>query len=163
MTEKAGTREVHLAELYPTLMEILNQGGSFRITVTGMSMWPTLRHRRDQVTLTKPQGPLKKHDLPLYRRDNGQFILHRVVAVQDDGCYTCCGDHQWSKERNVRPDQIVAVAVGFCRKGREFDAHNRRYRLWVRFWDGVIPLRMLIFRSLNLLGRLRPKKKPETA
>ena len=151
------TREVELAELWPVLREVLDSGGSFTLTVTGTSMYPTLLGGRDQVVLQKPDRPLRKRDLPLYRRENGQFVLHRIVSVRSDGTFVCCGDHQWVKEPGIRSDQALALAVGFCRKGRHFFADARRYRLWVRIWTAILPLRKPIFIFAGLLSRIRKK------
>ena len=153
--------QVSMEELLPVMEEVWASGNTFRIPVTGMSMYPTLRHGRDQLMLSRPRGPLKKHDLPLYRRDNGQFILHRVVAVQPDGCYTCCGDHQWVREKDVRPDQIVALVTEICRKGRTFSTDHLGYRLWVRLWDAVLPIRKPIFKVLRLISRGKRRLLPK--
>ena len=41
-------------------------------------------------------------------------------------------------------------AFGFQRKGKTIDVENRGYRLYVRFWDAIYPLRDLRFRSRRL-------------
>ena len=68
---------VHLAELLPVIQDVLEQNGSVVLTITGTSMYPTMLGGRDQVVLEKPDRALKRGDLPLYRRKNGQFILHK--------------------------------------------------------------------------------------
>ena len=152
----AESRKVSLAEFYPVLKEILDSGSSFRLPVTGTSMYPTILGGRDTVKLVKPKQPLKKYDLPLYRREkSGQFVLHRIVRVEKDGSYTCCGDHQWELERGVRPEQIIGVASELCRKGRTFSADKPRYRCWVRFWVWVLPLRRPILRAARVFSGLR--------
>ncbi|MDO5436494.1 MAG: hypothetical protein Q4G19_09010 [Clostridia bacterium] len=40
-----------------------------------------LRGGRDGILLTAVSGPLKKNDVVLYRRANGQFILHRIIRA----------------------------------------------------------------------------------
>ena len=150
-------QNVDLAEIFPILREVLEKGGSFELTVTGTSMYPTLLGGRDQVVLQKADRPLRRGDLPLYRRRNGQFILHRIVSVQADGSFTCCGDHQWIKEPGIRPEDVEALAVRFCRKGIRFDADVGHYRRWVRFWILILPLRKPIFRAAGFLSGLRKK------
>lgn len=155
-SSQASTAKVNLSEVYPVLREILEAGGSFTLTVTGTSMYPTILGGRDQVTLAPVKQPLKRGDLPFYRRDNGQFILHRIVAVEPDGTYTCCGDHQWERERGIRPDQVIAVAESFCRKGKSFPADSKAYRRWVRFWVRVLPCRRVLIPALHAFAKLRP-------
>lgn len=125
---------VALAELSPIMNEILEAGGEVTFTITGTSMLPMLYHGKDKVILTKPSGPLQKYDLPLYRRDNKQFVLHRVIKVKPDGTYIMCGDNQVNKEDSIRHDQIIGVVKGFYRKGHYYDAHNLKYRLYCHLW-----------------------------
>lgn len=159
MTESAGgaapKRRISLAELEPVLRQTLEAGGSVRLPVTGTSNLPVLAPDRDLVTLIRAEQPLKRGDLPLYKRDSGQFVLHRVVSVRADGSYCCCGDHQWKTERGVRPDQILGVVGEICRKGRDISASNPRYRFWIRLWLLLLPCRGLLLRIYHAGGRLK--------
>lgn len=137
--------KIQLADYYPLIREILENGGSFSLTVTGSSMYPFILGNRDQVTLSPITGELKKYDLPLYRRDDGAFVLHRIVRVEADGTYTCCGDHQWVLERGLRRDQMIAVATEFVRKGRHLTNKNLLYRMYCVVWTWMLRLRKLIF------------------
>lgn len=137
--------KIRLADYDPLIREIIGNGGSFTLTVTGSSMYPFILGNRDQVTLSPISGELKKYDLPLYRRDDGSFVLHRIVRVEEDGTYTCCGDHQWVLERGLRRDQMVAVATEFVRKGKRLTSQNFLYRLYCVVWMKMLPLRRLIF------------------
>ena len=137
--------KIQLADYYPLIREILENGGSFTLTVTGSSMYPFILGNRDQVTLSPITGELKKYDLPLYRREDGAFVLHRIVRVEADGTYTCCGDHQWILERGLRRDQMIAVATAFVRKGRHLTNKNLLYRMYCVVWTWMLRLRKLIF------------------
>lgn len=157
---RAAGLSVRMADLLPAMQQTLSAGGEVSLTITGTSMVPTIRGGRDQVTLTAAPAALKKYDLPLYRRDNGQFVLHRIVAVADDGTFTCCGDHQWALETGVRPDQILAVTVRICRKGKQFPVTRRSYRLWVRVWVFARPIRRIVFGTYGAVSKLW-KKRPQ--
>ena len=135
-----GTKTVNLATMYPLIREKLDAGGTFTLTITGTSMYPFILGGRDRVTLSPITGKLKKNDLPLYIRDNGQFVLHRIVKVNKDGTYTCCGDHQWDKEHGLRQNQMVAIA-----KGKTITNRNVLYRLYRTVWTWVLPLRRYYF------------------
>lgn len=148
-------KKVHLAELYPVIADVLKQDGSVILPVTGTSMVPTIRGGRDQVTLVRAQGPLKKYDLPLYRRKSGQFVLHRVISVEKDGSYTCCGDHQWKKEPGIQPEQIIGIVSEFERKGKRIDVRDGGYRRYVRFWVTIRPIRCAILTAAGWLSRLK--------
>ena len=157
MTEQASTISVSLSELLPVMEEVFAAGGSFRLPVTGTSNLPTLKAGRDEVILAQSEASLKKGDLPLYRRDNGQFVLHRVGAVEADGTYSCCGDHQWDPESGIRSDQIVGVVITLCRKDRSFSAERRSYRLWVRLWMFLLPCRRFLIRLYHAPAALKRK------
>ena len=99
---------VSMDEIYPLIEEKLNQNGKVVFTPKGTSMFPTIVGDVDTVTLVKAKFPLAKYSIALYKRDNGKFILHRVVDVKDD-CYVMRGDNQYSSESDIREDQIVGV------------------------------------------------------
>ena len=144
-----------LAEL---LTVQLDNGGFSRLVVTGNSMYPTLRHRQDAVNLVPVTRDLKRGDLILYRRENGQFILHRIVSKPKNGQFICCGDNQWEKEP-VNRQQVVALVNGFVRGGKSCAETDRTYRLWVGAWIFVFPLRRPLLALRHMLGRLRARMK----
>ena len=64
-------KRIALAYMHPLITEKLVSGGEVIFTITGNSMSPMLRHRRDQVCLTAaPEGLLKKYDLSGSQREN---------------------------------------------------------------------------------------------
>ena len=137
-------KEVRLAELYPVMKEMLDSGGTVNFNPHGTSMLPMLHDDGDRVVLKKPEGELKKYDLPLYRRENGAFVLHRVVKKPQNGIYTMCGDNQWALELGIKHDQIIGVVVEFERKGKKISAENKLYKLYTRVWVAIMPLRHLV-------------------
>lgn len=139
------TKMVNLADIYPLLQEILSTGGSFSLTVTGTSMYPFILGGRDQVTLSPLPKKLKKNDLPLYRRVDGAFVLHRIVKVGKDGGYTMCGDHQWQLEKGIREEQMIALATAFVWKGRRFTDRNLIYRVYRTLWTWLLRFRRTLF------------------
>ena len=164
--------QVSMAELSPLMIACLDEGKDVLLTVTGTSMGIFLRHQRDRVVLKKPTDPtvLQPGDVPLYRRDNGQLVLHRIVE-RDDGVkrrlygereplstmhssgsltYTMLGDAQIQREPNIRPDQILAVATAFVRKGKRWECSSTAYRRRSLRWHKLMPLRAPIVRVWNL-------------
>ena len=153
-SDGAAVRSGYLADFYPEIKALLEQGKPVCISFQGMSMSPTLRGGRDSVVLVRPEGKLRKYDLPLYRRDNGAFVMHRIISLGKDGTFTCCGDHQLQAEPGVRSDQIIALAVLLHRKGRDISVNSFGYRLWVRFWCALRPLRPFLFRFVSAFRKL---------
>lgn len=146
--------KIHLADYYPLIKETLDQGGSFTMTITGSSMFPFILGGRDQVTLSPITRELKKNDLPFYRRKNGQFVLHRIVKVEKDGTYTCCGDHQWQVEKGLQRDQMIGIATKYVRKGRTITNKNVLYRIYRTVWTWVLKYRWIYFKLRNKVASL---------
>lgn len=140
---------VKLEQLMPLIRERLAAGESVRFTPRGISMRPMLEGGRDQVILSPLPQKLKKYDLPLYQRDDGHYILHRIVKVGAE--YTCIGDHQLIYESGIRPDQMIALATGFVRKGRTWSVHSPAYRFYCRFWHYTRPVRRMYVRCRGLV------------
>lgn len=136
----------------PLIRERLAAGQTVRFSPRGTSMLPMLRQGRDSVVLAPVPETLKKYDLPLYQRGNGQFVLHRVVAVGDT--YTCIGDNQFQLETGLRHDQMIAVVTAFSRGGREISVTSSGHRLYCRLWHWSRPVRYILRRGLSWLRRL---------
>lgn len=138
------TSSVRLEQLMPLMQERLAAGESVQFTPNGTSMRPMLWGGRDQVILSPLPKQLKKYDLPLYRRDNGQFVLHRIVKVEET--YTCIGDNQFEYEPGIRQDQMIALATGLIRKGKKYRLNGIGYGLYCRLWQGTRPFRGFVLR-----------------
>ena len=110
----SSSKTVRLDDIMDVMVEKLNSGGIVTFTPNGTSMLPMLRDGEDVVVLKSVQGKrLHLFDVPLYRRDNGQYVLHRVIDFTRDGSYVMCGDNQFAKEKGIRDGQIIAVMPGF--------------------------------------------------
>lgn len=94
----------------PLIVEVISSGASFKLYPNGQSMLPTIVAGEDAVELSKPCGKLKKYDIVLYKRDNGQYVLHRLLKEHGE-YYDMCGDNQLEIERNVRKSDVIAVAT----------------------------------------------------
>jgi hypothetical protein len=88
--------QIRLDELMPLIREQLAANKCVKFSPRGTSMLPMLRQGIDRVILSPAPQKLRKYDLPLYRRENGQFVLHRVVKVGKT--YSCIGDNQFVVE-----------------------------------------------------------------
>ncbi len=133
--------------------EILEKEGRLVYSSVGDSMLPLIRQGRDLLVIERPDGRLKKYDVPLYRRDSGQYVLHRVLKVREND-YVICGDNRWAKEYGVTDRQILGVLTAVIRDGKEVPVTDRRYRLYVRVWCGLFPLRAFALRGLHILKRI---------
>ena len=147
--------------MYPVMKEMLESGGTVNFPPHGTSMLPMLHNDGDTVMIKKPDGELKKYDLPLYIRDNGAFVLHRIVRRPQNGVYTMCGDNQWHVEKGIRHDQIVGVVVSFKRNGKKIDCQSRLYKLYCVIWVGIMPLRHLFIGGARKIKAFLVAKFPQ--
>ena len=121
-------------------------------TTVGYSMWPMLKNRRDRVIIYAYEtGSFpKQNDLILYRRDNGKYILHRALWV-DDECCIVRGDNTYRLEI-VRFGQILGRVTEFYRKDRHHTVDSGFYKAYVWTWRILFPIRALL-RGLKFIIR----------
>ena len=144
-------KTTRLKEWMPLIKESLENGKSVRFAPRGISMLPMLRQGIDTVVLSPLPEKLHKYDLPLYQRDDGKYILHRIVKVSDT--YTCIGDNQFELEPGVRHDQMIALVTGFTRGDKEHHVTEPIYQLYCRVWHYSRPARLIIRKVRNRLSR----------
>ena len=124
--------EYPLELLMPLIKERLAAGQPVRFSPKGTSMLPMLRQGIDSVVLSPLPEKLKKFDLPLYQRDDGSFVLHRIVKVGDT--YTCIGDNQFQTEPGLRYEQMIGVVTAFYREKTRWEVSSNAYRIYCRLW-----------------------------
>ena len=144
-------KDVRMEQLMPLFRERLEKGQTVRFMPRGISMLPMLRQGIDSVVLSPLPEKLKKYDLPLYQRDNGQYILHRVVEVGDT--YTCLGDNQLSKEYGVEHRQMIGLVTAFYRGDKYHSVDEPGYKLYSRFWYTCKKIRWFLGRIKRWLIR----------
>ncbi len=133
-----------------TFEEEIEKNGRLIYSNTGVSMLPLIRQGRDLIVIVKPRGRLGKYDVPLFRRDSGQYVLHRVVKVCGDG-YVIRGDNCYSEERGIKDSQIVGVLSMVVRGGKEISVNSAGYKLYSRLWCFLYPLRRFAFKVKHRL------------
>lgn len=131
-------------EIYYGLFESMREQDNFSFTVTGDSMWPFLREGKDIVTLESCSfSQLKIHDIVLIQRDDGAFVLHRVIRFVNDG-FIMRGDAQFWNEGPLRPDQLRGRVCGIQRGETTVDMGHPTQRFLVGLWViTVFPRRVI--------------------
>lgn len=154
---KENDRVTHITsidELMPLIKEQLSYGQSVRFSPKGKSMLPMLRENRDSVMLSPIPEMLKKYDLPLYQRENGQYVLHRIIEInKSDDTYTCIGDNQFVKEYGLRREQMIAIVTAFEHNGKEHGVTDISYQLYCRCWYYSRKLRYFWRRGIHWIRR----------
>ena len=131
-TVSSSERQVQLEQLMPLFREQLERGNSVRFFPRGVSMLPMLRQGIDSVVLSPVPEKWKKYDLPLYQRENGKFVMHRIVAVGET--ITCVGDNQFALEHGLRNEQMIGIVTAFYRGEVRHSVTEPGYRLYCRLW-----------------------------
>ena len=107
------------------LEESLKQNGIYITLTKGDSMNPMLVEGRDKVVIVPPEFPLKKYDVPVYRK-MGHYTMHRIVRLTKNG-YIICGDNRAVLEKNVREEDIVGMLDGFYQGDKYIDRHDKEF------------------------------------
>ncbi len=142
-------KDVRMEQLMPLFRERLEKGQTVRFMPRGISMLPMLRQGVDSVVLSALPERLKRYDLPLYQRENGKYVLHRVVEVGDT--YTCLGDNQFDKEPGLKHDQMIGLVTAFYRGEKYHSVDELGYKIYCRVWYHSRQLRRFIHRCKGCL------------
>lgn len=147
-------QKVMFDTLMPLIREKLEAEGAVGILSMGNSMYPLFRHQKDQVCLrSAEEEALKKYDMILYQRENGQYVLHRIVGIGEKG-FVLRGDGQVVNEYPIRAEQVIAKVVRFTRNGKEYTCSHPGYRVYVFVWTHTVMLRKVWRKAKNLLWRV---------
>ena len=143
-------RKIALEDAMPLIKEALAQGQEALFSPSGTSMLPTLMEGRDTVVLVAPPTRLRKYDIALYRRENGQYVLHRVVNVKDT--YTFAGDNCLQYDKGIAPAQVIAYCTAYIREGERKALASFSCRMRARILHHLRPLRRVARGVLRSLG-----------
>ena len=117
--------------------DIIAEQGRLIYTNVGDSMYPAIQPR-DLLVIEAVTRPLKVGDVPLYLRDNGQYVLHRVYKKRR-GEYVMKGDNRTCIERGITDRHIIGVLTGVIRDGKTCPVDPPR----VKNAPSPLPLRVL--------------------
>ena len=132
--------------------EILEKDGVLFYTNVGDSMNPLIVQGRDALIIEKVKGRLNKYDIPLYKRSNGQYVLHRILKVRKDD-YVICGDNRYAKEYGITDKDIIGVLTKIVRDGKEIKLEGFKYRLYLFLWCDLFIIRAFILRVIFFIKR----------
>ena len=153
-------KSVEFAEIQdPSIEEALTTNGFIMSTIVGVSMLPTLRQNRDRVIIEVPREQPGKYDIVLYKRWDGQYVLHRVLEVRED-YYVIRGDNTYVDE-HISFGDVKGVATHFVRGGKMVDVTDERYQNYVKWLYRFYPLRKLIWRLHVFGSKVKRKIKGE--
>ncbi len=157
--KKIPVRKVDTQTFLGAIKDMVREGHDVPVTITGGSMTPFLVHGRDRVILSKISRPLKTGDMVLYQRKSGQYVMHRIRYIKKQRTeYYMIGDAQTVTEGPLKEEQIVAVVIAVCRKGKWLKPGDFWWEFFSRIWLHIIPLRRPVSKIYALVvGRKKGK------
>ena len=138
--------EVLLEEYRRLLQE--HEDVELPLVVSGNSMSPFLVGGRDKVFLARPKAPARRGQILLYRRESGQYVLHRVYRTEQD-TMTMVGDAQQELEPGIHADQVIAVVTRVERKGKPMGPGSFWWEFFDKVWIRLVPLRHVLHRAYS--------------
>ena len=121
--------------------DIIAEKGQLIYTNVGDSMYPLIQPR-DLLVIKKLSRPLRRYDVLLYKRDSGQYVLHRIMKIEKDGSYVMCGDNRSGLEHSITDRHVIGVLTDIIRNGQTIPVTAPKKSLWFR----SIIYRKVVFR-----------------
>lgn len=131
----------------------LEKQGNLWYYFKGNSMYPMLREGTDLIHIVPVKGELKKYDVPVYRRADGVYVVHRIIR-RHDGVYDIRGDNTYRIERGIKRDDIIGVVDAFTRGEKTVKVTDPMYRIYVQLNTAAYPVRWIYKRLLTAAGSL---------
>ena len=156
--EKKPVRLVDTQEYMEMIRALLEDGQEVSMIVTGNSMRPFLKHGRDKICMKKTDRKLRKGDIVFYRRENGQYVMHRILKCGDQS-YTLLGDGQIVPESGIRQEQIFARITKVQVRGKWIGPENFRWRFFEHIWIRFCGIRKLGFSFSSKVQNLKKSSK----
>lgn len=129
--------------------DIMEKLGYYSAVVHGFSMYPLLVDHKDSVYIEKIDT-FKKYDVLLFRRKDGQLVLHRLIGFSDD-MLVLCGDNDFIAEK-IYKNQVIGIMKEFSHNGKVYKVNNIWYKIYSKVWNlSFTTKRMLrfIYSSFN--------------
>lgn len=142
-------RMVDTYQYISMLKEIAEQGKEVSLLVSGGSMTPFLGDKRDTISFRSPDRELRRGDMVFYQRPNGQYVMHRICRIKEEGYYII-GDAQTEIEGPVKREQIFGLITTVQRKGKWIGPEDFWWKFFEKIWIRVIPLRPFLIKTYLL-------------
>ena len=146
-------RRYSVQEMAPVICEFVSAGKKVNITVTGNSMYPLFRNRLDSVVLEKCEN-YKKNDIVFYKRENGQYILHRIIKKDENG-FCMAGDNETKKEYPVSEKTVIAKVTEAKRGEKNVEFSGAFYKCYCFVWTNLFFMRKILLKIIKTLAKLK--------
>jgi hypothetical protein len=124
-----------MLNIVDNIENIIPQGDSFEIVVTGRSMLPLLGYGRDTILVRRvaEDYPILNR-IAMFRATDGRIVVHRVIK-DAAGEVVLQGDGNVALREHCRRDEVIGVVERVVRQsGRVVDCTSRWWRFRERVW-----------------------------
>jgi signal peptidase len=148
-------KQVNTGTLIPLIKEIIEKGGSTRITVTGMSMYPFLRDKIDSVVLSRHNfSDIQIGDIVMVINGSGEYILHRVIRKKTNSLFLA-GDSQKEQEGPFFPESIIALVTSVWRNERQIKCSSIWWKILSFMWIAIRPFRNIFIKIFKAYRKIK--------
>ena len=141
--------KLNMDEIVPLIKEVIYSGATFRLFPHGTSMQPTIKEGKDSVELSAP-STINVLDAVLYQRENGQYVLHRIVKKHGE-YLDMCGDNQIDIEKNVETHRVIAKVTGIYRGDKYISSQDKSFKKEIRKLYRKKSLRRIYHRIIKII------------
>lgn len=137
--------------------DVLNRDGFLIFPNKGGSMLPLIRQGKDLMVIEKISGKPQLFDAVLFRRGNGQYVLHRIMR-ECDGGYFIIGD-SCTEGEFVNESQIIGKLSAVIRGGKRLEVSDLKYKSYVLLIRCCDPFRKPVIAVLSRIHGISKKLK----
>lgn len=142
--------------LIPQIKRMIDEGKSVTFLVKGYSMRLFLENNRDKVILAPcEKDKVKPGDVILAEVEKDVYVLHRIIR-RTDNSLILKGDGNIRGTESCRTSDIVGIAVGFYRKGRNRPdlVTEWKWKTYSFIWLSLSPVRRYILAIYRRIKRI---------
>ena len=131
---------------------LLAEGRDVVLIPKGRSMLPFIRGGTDKVLLRKPLATaLSVGDIVLARIDEGQYVMHRIIAIADERI-TLMGDGNLHGTEVVERNDVAGKVVEIITPTGQ---RRKPSRGWL--WRMLLPIRKYLLKIYRKWNKLKKK------
>lgn len=106
-----------------TEMRQSGTGCTARVIPHGNSMWPLIRSDKDMAEITSVYRELKPGDIVVFKRSDGQAVMHRIYRISGDEIQTL-GDNCDRPDAPIKRTDVIGIATRIHRGLISFDPNR---------------------------------------
>lgn len=131
---------------------LLAEGRDVMLVPKGRSMLPFIRGGTDKVLLRKPsEAELGVGDIVLARTGEGQYVIHRIIAIAD-ARITLMGDGNLHGTEMVEKNDVAGKVVEIITPTGQ---HGKPSHGWL--WRKLLPIRKYLLKIYRKWNKLKKK------